>query len=168
MSYVLANEKIRAEKVRLIDANGEQMGIVSIQDALKKAEESSLDLVQVTEKVDPPVCKIIDKGKYLYHLKKKEKKQSHKKGGETKGIRLRFNTSVHDMDVRAKKAHEFLERGDKIKIELILRGRERALKEHARQQIDKFLELLKNYIPIEIEKPHQFRGNRIVLIVKKQ
>ncbi len=139
-----------------------------IEKALKLSRERGLDLVQVTEKVEPPVCKIIDKGKYLYHLKKKERKQSQKKGGETKGVRLRFKTSEHDLDIKAKQAHKFLEQGNKIKIELILRGREKALREHAQQQIDKFLEILKNYIAVEIDKPSKRMGNRIILIVKKQ
>lgn len=156
--------------MRLINEKGEQSGIVPIEKALQEARERGLDLVQVTEKVDPPVCKITDKGKYLYQLKKKEKKQSHsqRKGGETKGVRLRFSTSEHDLDIKAKQANKFLEQGNKIKIELILRGREKALQEHANKQIEKFLEILKSYTAIEIDKPNKRLGNRIVLIVKKQ
>jgi len=165
---VLANNTIRAKEVRLIDETGEQSGIVPIEKALREAGERGLDLVQVTEKVEPPVCKIMDKGKYLYQLKKKESKQSHQKGGGTKGVRIRFNTSEHDLGIRAKQAHKFLEQGNKIKIELILRGREKALQQHAYQQISKFLEILKNYVAIEIDKPNKRLGNRIVLIVKKQ
>lgn len=165
---IFANKQIRAKEVRLIDQNGEQIGIVPLNQALQKAEERGLDLVQVTSKTNPPVCKIVDKGKYLYQLKKKERKQSQNKGGETKGVRLRFNTSEHDLETKAKQAFSFLKKGNKIKIELILRGREKALKEHAHQQIDKFLEILKNYIPIAVEKDRQKRGNRISLIVKKQ
>ncbi len=165
---IYSNKQIRAKEVRLIDKNGEQMGIVPIEKALQKSQERGLDLVQVTNKVTPPVCKIIDKGKYLYQLKKKVKKQSQKKGGETKEVRLKFNTSEHDLDIKAKQAHKFLQKGNKIKIGLVLRGRENALKDHAYQQIDKFLELVNNYIPIEIEKDKQRRGNRINLIIKKQ
>lgn len=165
---IFSNKQIRANEVRLIDENGEQIGVVPIEKALQRSQERGLDLVQITNKVVPPVCKIIDKGKYLYQLKKKERKQSQKKGGETKGVRLKFNTSEHDLDTKAKQAHKFLKKGNKIKIELILRGREKALKEHANQQIDKFLELVKNYIPIEVEKNKERKGNRITLIVKKQ
>jgi translation initiation factor IF-3 len=83
-------------------------------------------------------------------------------------VRLKFNTSEHDLETKAKQAHKFLKKGKKIKIELILRGREKALKEHANKQIDKFLELLNSQIPVEIEKDKERRGNRINLIVKKQ
>ena len=165
---VLANNTIRAKEVRLISETGEQLGIVPIEKALQQAKECGLDLVKVTEKVNPPVCKIADKGKYLYQLKKKEKKQSQKKGGETKGVRFKFGTSEHDLDIKAKQANKFLDQGNKIKIELILRGREKALKEHANKQIEKFLEILKSYTAIEIDKPNKRLGNRIVLIVKKQ
>jgi len=151
----------------LIDEKGEQKGVVTLQEALRMSQERDLDLVQVTEKVDPPVCKIVEYGKYLYHLKKKERKQSKHKGGEIKGVRLRFNTSMHDLETKAKQAHKFLEQGNKIKIDLLLRGRERALRSHAREQIDKFLNILKQYIPIEVDQSGKRRPNAITVIIKK-
>ena len=151
----------------MVDETGEQLGVVPLQKALKMSSERNLDLVQVTEKVDPPVCKIVEYGKYLYQLKKKEKKQSHHKGGEIKGVRLKFNTSKHDLDTKAKQAHKFLEQGNKIKAELRLRGRERALRGHAKEKIDEFLKILKGYGPIELDETVRSRPNAITIIIKK-
>ena len=151
----------------MIDEKGEQKGVVTLQEALRISQERDLDLVQVTEKIDPPVCKIIEYGKYLYQLKKKERKQSKHKGGGIKGVRLRFNTSIHDLETKAKQAHKFLEQGNKIKVDLLLRGRERALRGHAQEQIDKFLNILKQYIPIELDQSGKRRPNAITVIIKK-
>lgn len=151
----------------MIDENGKQMGVVPLQKALQMSIERNLDLVQVTSKVSPPVCRIVDHGKYLYQLKKKEKKHSRQKGGEIKGVRLRFNTSKHDLETKARQAHKFLEQGNKIKAELLLRGREKALRQHAQEQISKFLEILKGYGPIEIDQPSKRQPRGITVIIKK-
>jgi len=143
------------------------VGVVPLQKALLMSQERGLDLVQVTEKVSPPVCKIVEYGKYLYQLKKKEKNQSKNKGGGIKGIRLRFNTSEHDLGTKAKQAHKFLEQGNQIKAELLLRGREKALQLHAREKINKFLEILKEYGPIDVDSPPRRRPNGITIIIKK-
>jgi len=90
--------------VRLIDETGKQLGVFSLTDALRKSREAGLDLIQVTEKVDPPVCKLLDYGKYAYQEKKKERKQKQDRSGELKSIRLRFNISPHDLETRAKSA----------------------------------------------------------------
>ena len=144
----LVNNRIRALKVRLVDDSGKQLGIVSLQEALREAQERNLDLVQVTEKVDPPVCKILDYGKYLYHLQKKEKAQ---KSTEVKGIRLRFNISPHDLETRVRQAEKFLKKGNLVKIDMILRGREKGLPGFAREKMNQFIEVLKQKIPIKIE-----------------
>lgn len=130
------------------------------------AKSQELDLVQVTEKVSPPVCKITDYGKYLYRLKKKEKKP-HKKGGETKGIRLNFKTGEHDLQTKAKQSAKFLDQGNRIKVDLILRGRERALRDQAQIQINKFTDILKEMCPIEIDQPLKKVPRGISLIIKK-
>ncbi len=132
------------------------------------SQERNLDLVQVTEKIIPPVCKILEYGKYLYQLKKKSGKQSKSKGGETKGIRIRFNTSEHDLETKARQAHKFLEQGNKIKTELMLKGREKALRGHAKEKMNKFLEILKTYGPIELDEPVNRRQfNTITVIIKR-
>ena len=158
---VVINHQIKAEEVRLIDSDGEQLGIVSLGDALKKAQEASLDLVQVTDKATPPVCKITDYGKYLYQLQKKEKKTQ--KSSEIKGIRLRFNISDHDMGIRIKKAVKFLNNGDKVKIDMVLRGREKRLSDFAQNKMNKFIENLNKEVPIKQEKLK--KGNRGFSIV---
>jgi translation initiation factor IF-3 len=145
----LINNRIRASKVRLIDDTGKQVGIIPIQEALQMARERNLDLIQVTGKIEPPVCKIMDYGKYLYQLQKKEKKP--KKSTEIKGIRLKFNISPHDMETRANQAEKFLKKGDKVKIEMVLRGREKRLSNSAKEKMDEFMEILEKRIPIKIE-----------------
>lgn len=129
--------------------------------------DRNLDLIQITEKVDPPVCKIGDYGKYLYQLKKKEKKRGQHKRSEVKGVRLRFNTSSHDIETKAKQAYKFLEQGNKVKLELRLRGREKALRGHIDEQINKFLTTLKDLTAIEIDQPSKRQHTGISLIIKK-
>jgi translation initiation factor IF-3 len=162
------NNQIRAEKVRVIDESGKQLGIISLQEALRLARERNLDLVQVTEKVEPPVCKIIDYGKYLYRLQKKEKTAKIKKGSELKGIRLGFNISPHDLEIRAKLAEKFLKKGDKVRIEMILRGREKGLSRFAERKIHQFLEILESIIPIKIEKELKRESRGFTMIISKQ
>ncbi|MCP6719251.1 MAG: translation initiation factor IF-3 [Patescibacteria group bacterium] len=165
----LVNNQIRAPNVRLVDSDGKQLGIVPLEKALQVAKERSLDLVQITEKVDPPVCKIIDYGKYLYRLQKKEKKV--KKSTEIKGIRLRFNISSHDLETRANQAEKFLEKGDLVKVEMLLRGRERGLQNFAREKMNQFIEVLRNRIPIKVERELRGGGRGLIMIIssdKKQ
>lgn len=158
------NHQIKAQEVRLIDSDGKQLGVVSLGEALKKAEEEKLDLIQVTDKVNPPVCKIGEYGKYLYQLQKKEKKTQ--KSSEIKGIRLRFNISDHDMEIRVKRAVKFLNKGDKVKIDMILRGREKGLLDFAKNKINKFIEDLNQEVPIKQEKLK--KGNRgfSIIVIK--
>lgn len=139
-----------------------------LTEALQKARERNLDLVQVTEKVDPPVCKITDFGKYLYSYEKKERQTKVKKGGEMKGIRLGFNISLHDLETRANLAEKFLKRGDRVRVEMILRGRQRALFDFAKQKVQQFIEILEKLIPIKIEKNLERRGNRLIMIISKK
>jgi translation initiation factor IF-3 len=163
----LANNRIRAPEVRLIDKTGKQLGILPLKEALQKAKERSLDLVQVTEKVKPPVCKIVDYGKYLYSLEKKQRK-SKKKGGELKGIRLTYNISPHDLETKVKLAEKFLKRGDRVRIEMLLRGRERALEDFAREKISQFLEALNKKIPLKEEGGIRKRGRRLTMTIVKK
>jgi len=161
----LINNQIRAEKVRLIDENGKQIGIVLLEEALRLARERNLDLIQVTEKVEPPVCKIIEYGKYLYWLQKKEK--GVKKSSEIKGIRFGFNISLHDLEIKADLAENFLRKGNRVKIEMILRGREKGLSEFAKGKINQFLEILKKRIPIKPEKELKRESRGFTMIISK-
>lgn len=140
---------------------------MDLEKALREAEERNLDLIQVTEKVDPPVCKIMDYGKYLYQQKKKESKQ-RPKGGELKGIRLGFNISQHDLEIRVKQAEKFLKQGNKVRIEMRLRGREKALGNFAKEKINKFLEILKGTIPCKVERELKRSPRGFTIIISKQ
>lgn len=164
----LINERIRAQEVRLIDETGAQLGLLPLDDAIEKAKEKGLDLIQVTEKVDPPVCKIMDYGKYLYALKKKEKSAKHHKGGELKRIRLTFNISDHDMGTRVRQAEKFLKIGDKIMIEMRLRGRERAHVDFAKDKMMKFVETLHAVIPVKTERELKKQPRGLTMIITKQ
>ncbi len=161
------NNRIRAKEVRLIDETGEQLGVLPIEKAVEMAEERGLDLIQVTEKVDPPVCKIIDHGKYLYALKKKERKTKAHHVGELKGIRLTFSISEHDLQTRARQAEKFLKKGDKIRIEMKLRGREKAHQDFAREKIKKFIDLLQQTIPVKIERDLKKQPRGLTMIIAK-
>lgn len=109
----------------------------------------------------------MDYGKYLYQLEKKEKEVKKKPGGETKGIRLSFNISQHDLETRAAQCEKFLKKGDKVRLELRLRGREKALEGFAREKVRKFLETLNNLIPYKIEKELKKEPRGLTMIISK-
>lgn len=161
---VLINHQIKASMLRLVDEEGKQIGVMKLQEALRLGREKNLDIVLITEKTDPPICKVIDYGKYLYQQKKHEKKV---KGSQVKGVRLKFNISLHDMETKAKQAKKFLDEGDRIRIELVLRGRQKALTDFAREKMNKFTEVLSSYLPIEIDQPLKKTPRGLILIIKK-
>jgi translation initiation factor IF-3 len=163
----LANEQIRAREVRVVDETGKQLGVMDLEKAFRAAQERGLDLVQLTEKVEPPVCKITDYGKHLYWLEKKKKDSKQQKKGELKGVRLSFNISPHDMELRAKQAEKFLKQGDKVRIELKLRGRQRALQNISQGKFEKFLEILQNLVPIKVERELRKQPRGLTMIVTK-
>jgi len=139
----LVNRQIRAEEIRVIDETGKQLGVMGLEKALQEAEGRHLDLIQVTEKVTPAVCKIMDYGQFKYERDKKLQKQKVKsKKTDTKGIRLSVRIGEHDLQVRYNKAKNFLLKGDKVKIEIRLRGRERQHPEVAAANINKFVKQL--------------------------
>ena len=164
---VLVNRQIRAGEVRLIDETGKQLGLMPLEKALEESRERNLDLIQVTEKVEPPVCKIMDYGKYIYQQQKKEKKQKPK-GGELKGIRLGFGISQHDLEVRVRQAEKFLKVGDKVRIEMRLRGRERNLPDFAKEKMKKFLEILQTLTAYKIERDLKRDPRGFTIIISKQ
>jgi len=164
---ILANNRIRSREVRLIDENEKQIGVVSLEKALEMAQERNLDLIQVTEKVEPPVCRLGNLGKYLYREEKKEKSLHKHKEGDLKGIRLTFNISQHDLETRARQAEKFLKRGDIVRIELPLRGRQKALQGFAQEKIEKFLSVLNELIPIKREKELKREPRGFTMIISK-
>ena len=164
----LTNNLIKAKEVRVISETGEQLGVMNIFDAIDLAKSKDLDLIQVTEKVEPPVCRIANYGKYLYALQKKEKKHKQPRGGELKEIRLTFGISPHDMEVRAKKAEKFLKEGDKVKINMNLRGREKAMGNYAKEKVQKFLDNLNQIIPIKTERELKREPRGFTMIISKE
>jgi len=167
LKKLLVNNQIRARELRLIDETGKQMGIISLEEALRIARERNLDLIQVTEKVTPTVCRLGDYGKYLYREEKKEKATHKHKGGELKGIRLTFNISQHDLETRVRQTEKFLKRGDRIRVELPLRGRQKALQNFAKEKIEKFLEILKGIVTIKIEQELKREPRGFTMIISK-
>jgi len=162
------NEGIKAEEVRIIDAGKEDLGVMTIEAALAMAAERSLDLVEVSPKAKPPVCKILDYGHFKYQKEKEARKQkAQSKEVEIKGIRLSVRIGDHDMDVRRKRANKFLDRGDKLKVEIVLRGREKAHKHVANAVIEKFLGKIKEDYPIRIEQPLTYQHGRISIIIAR-
>jgi len=134
------NEYIRISPVRLIDESGQQVGVVPTDQALQMAREQELDLVEIVPNTRPPVVKIMDFWKYQYQKAKEEQQQKAKqKKTEVKGIRLGLRTDDHDLDVRRKQAEKFLAQGNKVKIEIRLRGREKAHQPLARETLKNFI-----------------------------
>lgn len=168
MDKILINNYIRSKEVRVISETNEQLGVMNIFQAIDLAKSKGLDLIQVTEKVEPPVCKIANYGKYLYSIQKKEKKISRPKGGELKEIRLTFNISPHDIETRIKQAGKFLSGSNKVKISMVLRGREKALGNFARQKVESFLDKLNNAIPIKTERELKREPRGFTMIISKK
>jgi len=162
------NNQIRAREVRVIDDTGKQLGVLPLSQAIQMAQEKNLDLIQVTEKVEPPVCKIIERGKYIYQQQKKEKDSLRHKSGELKGIRLTFGISEHDMDVRASQAEKFLKAGDSVRIEMRLFGREKAHQDFAREKIKKFIELVNKKIPVRTDRELKKEPRGFTMIITKK
>ena len=167
MNKVLINNYIRAKEVRVISETGEQLGIMGIFEAIDLAKSKGLDLIQVTEKVEPPVCRIANYGKFLYSLQKKEKKIKQPKGGELKEIRLTFNISPHDMETRAKQSEKFLKNGNKVKVSMVLRGREKAMGDFAKNKVQSFLEKINSLVPIKVERELKREPKGFTMIVSK-
>ena len=162
------NDEIRADEVRLIDENGEMRGIVSIDEALRLAEEADLDLVNISPNADPPVCKILDYGKYRYEQQKKEKNaKKNQHVTEIKEIRLSASIEDHDVEVKAKAASKFLQDGDKVKVSLRFRGRERDYTQLGFDAMKKFADMVSEYGVIEKEPKMEGRRMNMFLAPKK-
>ncbi|HDT12476.1 MAG TPA: translation initiation factor IF-3 [Candidatus Marinimicrobia bacterium] len=161
------NNEIRAPKVRLIGESGNQIGIVSIQEALKEAEKSDLDLVEISPDADPPVCKILDFGKYKYQQHKHEKENRKKQHVvQMKEIRFRPGTDTHDIETKAKKIRKFLEEGSKVKITVMFRGREMAHKEYGHKVLEIVSEQLSDIARMENEPSQEGRFLTTYLVAK--
>ncbi|MGP1442151.1 MAG: translation initiation factor IF-3 [Anaerovoracaceae bacterium] len=158
------NEEIRDKEVRVIDSDGAQLGVMPTSEALELAAERKLDLVNVAPAAKPPVCKILDYGKYRYELHKKEKEARKKqKTVQVKEIRLSTFIEEHDLMVKANNAAKFLKDGDKVKVSLRFRGREKGYVSHGEGVMSKFAEVSAEFGVIE-KKP-QLEGRSLIMIL---
>ncbi len=162
------NGQIRDREVRLIGADGQQMGVMSPRDALRIAQNQDLDLVKVAPQAKPPVCKIIDYGKYRYEMARKEKEARKKqKTIEIKEVRLSPNIDTNDLNTKVGAARKFISKGDKVKVTLRFRGREMAHMNSSRHILDEFAESLSDIAVIEKAPKVEGRTMTIVLAAKK-
>ena len=147
---IRSNEKIRAAQIRLIGAEGEQFGIVTPQEGLLKAQEAGLDLVEVAGTTVPPVCRIMDLGKYLYTLEKKEKESRKKqKTIDIKEVKMTTKISENDYQTKLRNARRFIERGDKVKLVVFFRGREIVYVDKGRKLVERFVQDLADVALVE-------------------
>ncbi|HIR11142.1 MAG TPA: translation initiation factor IF-3 [Candidatus Fimenecus excrementavium] len=164
MKEMQINEQIRDREVRVISSTGEQLGIMSAKDALKKAEEKNLDLVKIAPTAKPPVCKIMDYGKYRFEQAKREKEaRKNQKVVEIKEIRLSLNIDTHDFQTKVNHAEKFLKAGNKVKVSIRFRGREMAHPELGLTSMEKFAEACSEFS--SIEKPAKLEGRQMLMFL---
>ena len=165
---LLINEKIRAKQVQVIGANGEKLGVLSINDALDRAADERLDLVLVAPNGEPPVCKLMNYGKYKFEQAKKEKEsRKNQKTMEVKEIRITPNIDTHDFEFKVKNARKFIEDGNKVKITVRFRGREMNYLKAGEDNINEFIEAMQD-IAVAEKRPLLEGRNMFVILAKKQ
>ncbi|BDI33831.1 hypothetical protein CCAX7_58820 [Capsulimonas corticalis] len=158
------NERIRAREIRVIDDDGGQLGIMTPREALAIARERGIDLIEVAPQAQPPVCKIMDYGKFKYEQAKKEKESAKKhKQSELKGIQMFPNIEDHDFNVKVRSAIKFLEDGDKVKVTIRFKGRQITHPEFGRQQMDKVTNMVSEVG--QVEKPPSMEGRMMTMIL---
>ncbi|ATD56226.1 translation initiation factor IF-3 [Clostridium chauvoei] len=158
------NENIREREVRVIDADGSQLGVIATTEALKIAEEKELDLVMISPSAKPPVCKVMDLGKFIYEQSKKEKEAKKKqKITNVKEVRCSLNIEEHDIAIKAKNARKFLLDGDKVKVTVRFRGREAELGHLGKKILDNFASKLEEVCIVE--KPAKQEGRNMTMIL---
>ena len=160
----MINEQIRDREVRLIGEDGEQIGVMSAKEAMNYAKEAGVDLVKIAPNAKPPVCMIVDYGKYRYELARKEKEAKKKqKVTDVKEIRLSPNIDVNDLNTKANQARKFLSKGDKVKVALRFRGREMAHMGMSKQILDDFFSKVEDVAVIE--KPAKLEGRSMIMFL---
>lgn len=168
ISDLMINEQIRDKEVRVIGENGEQLGIMSVKDAMRLAEEAELDLVKIAPTAQPPVCRIVDYGKFKYEQLRKEKEAKKKqKIIEVKEIRLSPNIDTNDLNTKTNAARKFLTKGDRVKITLRFRGREMAHMNNSKHILDDFAENLADIAVVEKAPKVEGRSMTMFLAQKK-
>lgn len=167
ISDLMINEQIRDKEVRLIGTDGEQLGIMSAKEAMKLAIEADLDLVKIAPGAQPPVCKIIDYGKYRYELTRREKEAKKKQRTiEIKEVRLSPNIDENDLNTKASAARKFITKGNKVKVTLRFRGREMSHIAQSRHILDDFAAKLADVAVID--KPSKMEGRSLVMFLTEK
>jgi len=163
----MINGQIRDKEIRVIGENGDQLGIMSPKEAMKLAQEADLDLVKIAPKAQPPVCKIIDYGKYRYELARKEKEAKKKqKTVEVKEVRLSPNIEANDLNTKVNNAKKFITKGNKVKVTLRFRGREMAHMQQSKHILDDFAKMLEDVAVIE--KPAKLEGRSMSMVLTEK
>ena len=163
----MINEQIRDREIRLIGEDGQQLGIMSSREAMKIAREAELDLVKIAPQAKPPVCKIIDYGKYRYELASKEKEAKKKqKTIEVKEVRLSPNIDSNDLNTKIASARKFIEKGNKVKVTLRFRGREMAHVQSSRHILDEFAKALEDIALVD--KPAKMEGRSMAMFLTEK
>ena len=161
------NGQIRDKEVRVIGEDGNQLGVMPIKEAMRLAQEAELDLVKIAPKAQPPVCKIIDYGKYRYELARKEKEAKKKQRTvEVKEVRLSPNIDTNDLNTKVNNAKKFIAKGNKVKITLRFRGREMAHMQQSKHILDDFAQMLADVA--SIEKPAKQEGRSISMVLTEK
>ena len=163
----MINEQIRDREILLIGEDGEQLGIMSAREAMKIAQEAELDLVKIAPAAKPPVCKIIDYGKYKYEQARKEKEAKKKqKTVEVKEVRLSPNIDTNDLNTKINNAKKFISKGNKVKVTLRFRGREMAHVQQSKHILDDFAETLADVAVVE--KPAKMEGRAMSMVLAEK
>lgn len=163
----MINGQIRDKEVRVIAENGDQLGVMPVKEAMKLAQEAELDLVKIAPKAQPPVCKIIDYGKYRYELARKEKEARKKqKTVELKEVRLSPNIDTNDLNTKMNAARKFISKGNKVKVTLRFRGREMAHMNASKHILDDFAEALTEIAVVE--KPAKVEGRSMTMVLAEK
>jgi translation initiation factor IF-3 len=158
------NGNIRAAAVRLVDADGTQLGVVPIDEAIQKAEDRGMDLVEVATKSDPPVCKILDYGKFKYEAqKKKNEARKKQKTIDVKEIKMRPGIEIHDYDVKMRAMRKFLGEGDKVKVTMRFRGREMAHQDLGLKVLNRVRDELEELAKVELMP--KMEGRQMIMVI---
>jgi translation initiation factor IF-3 len=161
-----SGKQITAKNVRLVDSDGEMIGVVTIEQALQTAEQKGLDLVEISPNASPPVCKLLDYSRYKYDMKKKAQ-ESKKKQKRTalKEMKFKVNIGIGDFNIKVNKIRKFLEAGDKVKVSLWFKGREIVHKDKGREIFAKIIETLSDVAKTEADP--KFEGKQIIMVLGK-
>jgi translation initiation factor IF-3 len=158
------NHEISSRELRVVDENGAMLGVLTKSEALKIAEQRELDLVEIAPQAVPPVCKIINYGKFLYELQKKEKNaKKHQQQQQMKELRFKPHIDTHDFNFKLRHARQFLIDGNKVKASIIFRGREMAHQEYGKQLLEKFVSSLEDVA--KIDQPIKFEGKTMLVVM---